>query len=293
MTLRIAPGIDFSGLSEVGNVREENQDSIRLPDPSLPLERGLLCAVADGMGGLAYGKLASTLALDALFEEFYGADNSIPKSIGKGIESANARVISRARGLGTVRMGTTVTAVIIDGDRLHLGHVGDTRAYLIRGGRSECLTTDHTMVGEMVRMKVLSPDKVRTHAQRSVLNRAVGIDLFVRPEISEIQILDGDRIVLCSDGLWSSIEDDELGEVVSLCDDTEEASRKLVDLALKKGSDDNVSVIVLNIRQTSWSQRRQTGFLPGKLATMLDRFRMSGAAKHSDGTVFRAHIDQA
>jgi protein phosphatase len=251
MTLGIAPGIDFGGLSEVGTVREENQDSIRIPDPSLPLERGLLWALADGMGGLSHGKLASSLALETIYEEFYGARNPIPKSLGKGIESANARLLSKATGLGSARMGTTVTAAIVSGDRLYIGHVGDSRAYLIRQGRTKCLTSDHTMVGDLVRMKVLSPDKVRGHAQRSILNRAVGLELFVRADILELGIIDGDRIVLCSDGLWGSVEDDEIGELALSRDDPDEASRELVDLALDRGSDDNVSVIVLNINRTA------------------------------------------
>jgi protein phosphatase len=251
MTLGIAPGIDFGGLSEVGTVREENQDSIRIPDPSLPLERGLLWALADGMGGLSHGKLASSLALETIYEEFYGAQNPIPKSLGKGIESANARLLSKATGLGSVRMGTTVTAAIVSGDRLYIGHVGDSRAYLIREGGTKCLTSDHTMVGDLVRMKVLSPDKVRGHAQRSILNRAVGLELFVRADILELGILDGDRIVICSDGLWGSVEDDEIGAVVLSRDDPDEASRELVDLALDRGSDDNVSVIILNINRTA------------------------------------------
>ena len=251
MTLGIAPGIDFGGLSETGTVREENQDSIRVPDPSLPLERGLLWALADGMGGLSHGKLASSLALEVIYEEFYGAQNPIPRSLGKGIESANAKLLSRATGLGAARMGTTVTAAIVSGDRLHIGHVGDSRAYLIRQGRARCLTSDHTMVGDLVRMKVLSPDKVRSHAQRSILNRAVGLELFVRADILEFRIVSGDRVLLCSDGLWGSIEDEELGEIVRSRDAPDEASRELVDLALERGSDDNVSVIVLNINRTA------------------------------------------
>jgi protein phosphatase len=251
MTLGIAPGIDFGGLSEVGTVREENQDSIRVPDPSLPLERGLLWALADGMGGLSHGKLASSLALETIYEEFYGAQNPIPRSLGKGIESANTRLLSKAQGLGSARMGTTVTAAIVSGDRLHIGHVGDSRAYLIRQGKTRCLTSDHTMVGDLVRMKVLSPDKVRGHAQRSILNRAVGLELFVRADILEVGLLDGDRVLICSDGLWGSIEDEEIGEIARSRDDPDEASRELVDLALDRGSDDNVSVIVLNINRTA------------------------------------------
>jgi PPM family protein phosphatase len=278
MTLGIAPGIEFGGLSEVGTVREENQDSIRSPDPSLPLERGLLWALADGMGGLSHGKLASSLALEAIFEEFYGADNPIPKSLGRGIETANSRLLGRAQGLGSVRMGTTLTAVSVSGDRLHIAHIGDSRAYLVRSGRTECLTSDHTMVGELVRMRVLSPDKVRGHAQRSILNKAVGLELFVRPDIFEVPLRSGDRVVLCSDGLWGSVEDEELGEIVGLREDPDAASRELVNLALERGSDDNVSIIVLNIRATSQRAQRSEQSGGRFLSTLRGILRSPGAS---------------
>jgi PPM family protein phosphatase len=276
MTLGIAPGIEFDGLSEVGSVREENQDSIRIPDSSLRLERGLLWALADGMGGLSHGRLASSLALEAIFEEFYGSDNAIQKSLVKGIETANSRLLGKAHALGSVRMGTTLTAAIVSGDRLHIGHVGDSRAYLVRGGRTECLTSDHTMVGDLVRMKVIAPDKVRSHAQRSILNRAVGLELFVRPDIKEFRIQGGDRVVICSDGLWGSVDDAELGEIASACEYPDDASRELVDLALARGSDDNISVIVLNIKRTDPPEPLRSGRGGRWLATMRDLLRTPG-----------------
>lgn len=251
MILSSAPGIEFAGGSDIGTVREENQDSIRLPEQDLPGERGLLYALADGMGGLAHGKLASMMAVDTLFETFYGAKAPIPKSLGKGIEKANSKVFGAAQGMGSVRMGTTLTAVNVSGDDLWVAHVGDSRAYLVRDGRTTLLTNDHTTVGDLVRMKLISPDKVRTHAQRSTLNRAVGLGLFVRPDVTSLKLRDGDRVVLCSDGLWCSIEDDELGSLVGEAEGLEELCASLIRTALDRGSEDNVSVIIVRVRRAS------------------------------------------
>lgn len=279
MTLQQAPGIEFAGASDVGSVREENQDSIRLPEESLPLERGLLYALADGMGGLAHGKLASSMAVDAAYEALYGASSAISKSLGRGVEKANARIFGKAQTLGPARMGTTLTLVDVLGDELWLAHVGDSRAYLVRDGSTALLTNDHTTVGELVKMKLLPPDKVRTHAQRSTLSRAVGIGLFVRPDIARIRLRDGDRLLICSDGLWSVIEDEELGAMVGGGAAVEDTCARLVAEAIARGSDDNVSAIVVRIGRAAAADRagRGRGLFNGVLtrmrrsSTVLDR----------------------
>jgi protein phosphatase len=140
-------------------------------------------------------------------------------------------------------MGTTLTAARILGRRLHLGHVGDSRAYLVRDGRATCLTNDHTMVGDLVRMHVISPDKVRAHAQRSILTKAVGLTLFLQADIDEIDLTQGDRLVLCSDGVWSMVQDEEFAAFARAAGSAAELSQSLVDLALERGTDDNVSVV--------------------------------------------------
>jgi len=251
MTLPQAPGVEFAGSSDIGSVREENQDSIRLPEDGCPLERGLLYALADGMGGLANGKLASSMAVNALFESFYAAKSPIPKSLGRGVELANSKVFGAAQGLGPSRMGTTLTAVDLLGDELWIAHVGDSRAYLIRDGKAALLTNDHTTVGDLVRMKLIPADKVRTHAQRSTLNRAVGLGLFVRPEVSSVRLRDEDRVLICSDGLWSVIEDEELGSMASAAGEAEGLCSKLIAEAIGRGSDDNVSAIIVRVRKAS------------------------------------------
>ena len=183
MTANEVPEIVMHGLTHVGNVREDNQDAIRFcsPDEHLTARHGYLYAVADGMGGLEHGGIASALALETFFNTFYKTDgSSIPKKLREGVQVANLGVFQKARQLGVARMGTTLTAVDVMGHSLNIVHVGDSRAYLVRHGKASCLTNDHTRVGEMVRMKLLSPDKVRAHNQRSVLEKCLGVELFVR-----------------------------------------------------------------------------------------------------------------
>jgi protein phosphatase len=258
--------IEVFGLSETGKVREDNQDSIRLckHDDPLTASNGYLYGIADGMGGYSHGGIASATALTVFFETFYG---STPKKIGQAmrgaIQNANVGVFQQAQKLG--RMGTTLTAVNVAGNKLHIAHIGDSRAYLIRGGKASCLTNDHTMVGELVRMRVLSPDKVRTHAQRSKLEKCLGIELFIQPDVTEIALMANDIIVLCTDGVWSVIEDDEFASVTENAGNPQELSRQLIDLALERDSDDNVSVIAIHAEKLSEmpvgaDQKRGFGF---------------------------------
>jgi PPM family protein phosphatase len=247
---KYVPQIESGGLSIAGPVREDNQDSIRLPDHERPVGPGLLFAIADGMGGYAHGGVASLLALES-FSSTLAAQNGtpIPKALQRSVENANLQVYQKAQQLGAGRMGTTLTAAYVLGDRLYLAHVGDSRAYLIRDGRASCLTADHTAVGDMVRAKILSPDKIRTHAQRSVLTKAIGIGLFVQADIIQHRLHEGDRLVLCSDGVWSVIEDDELARVVHKRAPVDLISRNLIDLALQHQTDDNASTVVFHLRR--------------------------------------------
>jgi protein phosphatase len=244
------PEIESDGLSVVGPVREDNQDSIHLPQEKQAAESGLLFAVADGMGGYSHGGVASLLALES-FSGILASQNgaSTSRVLQRGIESANLKVYQKAQQLGAGRMGTTLTAAYVLGEMLHLAHVGDSRAYLIRDRRATCLTTDHTAVGDMVRAKILSPDKIRTHAQRSVLNKAIGIGLFVQPDIAQHKLREDDRLVLCSDGVWSVIEDDDFARVAAEKSPVDLISQNLIDLALHHGTDDNASVVVLHLKK--------------------------------------------
>ncbi len=242
-----SPEIEYSGLSHIGSVREDNQDAIRLSGETPAADRRLF-AIADGMGGYSHGSIASQLALETFFETFY-ADTTygVPRRMRRSVDAANLGVFQMAQRLGAVRMGTTLTAVTIVDRQLHVAHVGDSRAYLIRDRCAQCLTNDHTHVGDMVRMKVIPPDKVRTHAQRSILTKGLGLTLFVQPDIAQVALQDDDRLVLCSDGVWSVIEDQEFASIAARATDMNNFSETLINLALERQSDDNLSVVAVHL----------------------------------------------
>jgi len=244
--------VECSGLSDIGPVREDNQDSIHLPSVNHPPELGLLYVVADGMGGYTHGAVASALAIQKLTETlFNGIGKPTPKSLRRGVESANLSIYKEAERLGAGRMGTTLTAAYIFEDALHLVHVGDSRAYLVRDRRATCLTADHTTVGDLVRSRLIPADKVRTHSQRSILTKSVGIGLFVAPDISLHKLQEEDYLILCSDGVWSVIQDEEFAQTVIESKGVDQVSQNLVNLALDRKTDDNASVVAIHIRELS------------------------------------------
>jgi PPM family protein phosphatase len=225
-----------------------NQDAISICDPSChpTATRGYLYALADGMGGYEHGAVASTLALDLLFRAFYSTAGKAGDALRRGVIGANMGVYQEAQRL-TTRMGTTLTAVSITHDRLWLAHVGDSRAYLVRRNQVTCLTNDHTAVADLVRMRIISPDKLRTHAQRSVLNRCLGLNLFVQPDISQVKTQPGDTIILCSDGVWSAVQDDEFAQIASREPEPGALGQRLIDLAVDRENEDDLSVIAISL----------------------------------------------
>jgi len=244
--------IESCALSLKGPVRGENQDAVVLPRPpeGCAGEEGGLYAVADGMGGYANGDVASRLALDALWAAFYGHEGRpAPGSLRRGVEDANLVVLRAAERLGAGHMGTTLTAIFIQNDMLHLAHVGDSRAYLVRGKRATCLTHDHTTVADLVRAHVIAPERLRTHPQRSVLTRSVGLGMFLQTDLADLRLKVDDRLVLCSDGVWSMIEDEEFAGLADRAETPRALSQALIDLALERESDDNVTVISVFVRQ--------------------------------------------
>ena len=269
--------IEYAGHSEIGPVRDDNQDSICLPEDGRQQPAYFLCAVADGMGGYAQGKQASILAVEKLSEMFLADPHHPAKSLQRGVESANLVVYQTAQKLGVGRMGTTMTALAVMGSKAHIVHVGDSRAYLIRAGKAICLTNDHTTVGDLVRMRILSSDRIRSHAQRSILTRAVGLGLFIQPDLIEVKLDPGDRLVLCSDGVWSVIQDDEFGILAEQTGDINLLSQILVNLAITRQNDDNASVISIHVHNLSY-ESSTSGFSSNRLASFL------GLSKRNPGS---------
>jgi protein phosphatase len=148
-------------------------------------------------------------------------------------------------------MGSTLTAALVLGNNLLMAHIGDSRAYLIRDKQSVCLTADHTVVGDLVRAKLIPGEKIRTHAQRSILTKAVGIGLFAHPDVFSVKIQQDDYFVLCSDGVWSVIQDHEFARVVEESHGIDQVSLNIIKLAMDRETDDNASVVAFHIQELS------------------------------------------
>jgi protein phosphatase len=212
--------------------------------------RGLLYAVADGLGAYGGGDVASSLAIAELLEQAGRAtDTGVrPAAVLRNAYSAaNQRVFDAAlSGQGTRKMQTTLTTLLLSPGELHVAHVGDCRAYRLRGDTLELLTTDHTQVMEMLRLKLISPEQAADHPARYALTRSLGSELIVRTDIGRESLIDGDRYLLCSDGLWSKVDANEIAE--ALRDGVEAACEQLVELAVERGSEDNASALALEVR---------------------------------------------
>ncbi len=268
--------INTFSFTHAGKIRADNQDSVLLcrNDDEINYIVGHLYGIADGMGGYAHGGIASSIALETFFETFYEAEGASPLQKFKvGIQNANLSVYQKAQQLGSGRMGTTLTTVNIVGHNMYVGHVGDSRAYLIRNNNISCLTNDHTRVGELVRMKILSPDKVRTHNQRSVLDKCLGVSLFVQPDIFKVSVSENDIILLCTDGVWSVIEDSEFAQLSQDIKDPEKLALKIFDLAMERDSDDNLSIVAIYLKRlgkvTDNSDSRKISFIPNFLRKLI------------------------
>ena len=230
-------------VTDVGRTRAGNEDSYFCGRT--------VFAVADGLGGHQGGEVASAAAVEPLAaldgREFAGAGEAA-EALAAAIREGNAAILERAAGdPGLWGMGTTVTAAALAGERhLQLAHVGDSRAYLLRDGSLEQLTTDHTVVGELVRRGRLTPEQAAIHPERSILTRAVGLDPRVPVDTPDpVELRDGDQVLLCSDGLTEAVDDDRIAELLSAGADGEAACRSLIDAANAAGGPDNITVVLL------------------------------------------------
>lgn len=231
--------------SEPGTVRERNEDLIYVPDQSVVEQSDVvIIAVADGMGGHERGEVAAKIAIDTLLQRFAEADSDDPVLfIKQAYRAANQTIYDDGSAKGEHNlMGTTLVTAIIRGEDLTVGNVGDSRAYLMRAGRLNQVTTDHSLVAEQVRMGVMTQDEARGSTHKNIVTRAIGHRERVDVDIFEIKLLPEDRLLLSSDGIHDVLEESEMGEVLAALE-PEEASRELISRALNAGSSDNVSAI--------------------------------------------------
>jgi serine/threonine protein phosphatase PrpC len=229
-----------TSLTDTGRRRRHNEDAYVCEPP--------LFAVADGMGGAQAGELASTLAAAALRDK--GSDHGGGEQrVDELIQEANRRVYQRqSQDASASGMGTTMTVALVEDGQVAIGHVGDSRAYLIRGHELEQLTEDHSLVAELVRSGKLSPEEAEGHPQRSVITRALGTDPDVDVDTFSVETKPGDLFLLCSDGLTSMVDDDAiLREVDRNRGDLKSAAKALVRAANKGGGEDNITVVFFEI----------------------------------------------
>jgi serine/threonine protein phosphatase PrpC len=237
MTLRLG---QTATLTDTGRRRRHNEDAFVAEPP--------LFAVADGMGGAQAGELASSLAAAAL-KDSQEPGGGGEERVDELIQQANRRVYERqSQDAAASGMGTTMTVALVEDGRVAFGHVGDSRAYLIRGGALEQLTEDHSLVAELVRSGKLSPEEAEGHPQRSVITRALGTDPDVDVDTFSVETKPGDLFLICSDGLTSMVDDETiLEEVARNRHDLKSAAKALVRAANKGGGEDNITVVFFEI----------------------------------------------
>lgn len=237
-----------SSATDAGRVRSSNQD--------LSFVSTDLVAVADGMGGHVGGEIAARLAIDTLRRAF-ADDRSVP-GVTAATQQANRAVFEQSEREPTLRgMGTTLTAAAIvragKGRKLVVSNVGDSRAYVLRDGRLDQLTQDHSLVEEMVRNGELSPAEAAVHPHRHILTRALGIDRTVAVDAWEIEPSPGARLLLCSDGLTNEVSENDIATILSTSPEPSNAAKRLVAAALEHGGSDNVTVVVVDIDESATS----------------------------------------
>lgn len=247
--------LEFAALSHAGNVREHNEDCIGHAAPAKPEEtrtHGWFFVLADGVGGQDRGEVASRTAVETLISAFRGARESESPTglLPRIIQTANLRIYETAAAAtpGGSSMCTTLVACLVRYDRATVAHVGDSRCYLIRRGVASILTQDHTLVGEQVRMGLLSHEEAAQSEKRHVLSRSLGANMVVNAEINQHQVLPGDLLLLSSDGLHGSVTTKEIAAITSKFHDLPQAADQLVALALDKDGGDNISVQLLRVK---------------------------------------------
>lgn len=238
--------------TDTGRVRDLNEDHcvIRFSNNCLETPK-LLAAVADGMGGGPAGELASRTAIEVLEEHFVSQSevgNEATQILKTAFEEANRAIHRLSREDEKYNgMGTTLTAAIVDDEVAIIGHVGDSRAYLIRGGSIYQITEDHSLVNEWVKNGEMTQEEARISPQRSIITRSIGTNTDVIPEIYQRELDEGDGILLCTDGLNDLVEDAEILAIILNTKSAEHACTNLLELANLRGGHDNITAISLEI----------------------------------------------
>jgi protein phosphatase len=215
--------VQVEGQTHPGRVRSGNEDALAVESPASERARalGTLLVVSDGMGGHAAGEVASRIVVDTIPDVYYrqaapGRARPVVEALANAVVEANAAIFAEAqRNPERAGMGCTVVAAVVRGDDLVVAHVGDSRAYLVRGGRIRRLTRDHSWVAQQVDEGILTPEQAERHPHRSLLTRALGRDASVEVEVTRFALQVGDTLILCSDGLTATVRDAEIADLAA------------------------------------------------------------------------------
>jgi serine/threonine protein phosphatase PrpC len=247
------PGIEIASLTDVGRQRSNNEDSFLYWEPESDEEfrrKGRLAVIADGMGGYEGGQEASRLAVETVRHVYEDEFESSPQqTLLTALETAHRNIQRYAEEHPQFHgMGTTCTAISITGHELSFAHVGDSRLYLVRPETVSRLTRDHSYVGRLVESGIVRSEDAESHPQRHILTAALGSGKDVVPDKPErpVELLEGDTLMLCTDGLWSLVGEHDLAAVVRTSTPTQ-ACATLVKLALERGGPDNVTLLIMRI----------------------------------------------
>jgi PPM family protein phosphatase len=247
--------LDFAQISDTGRVRGHNEDYLGHIAPATPQQartHGWLFALADGVGGQEKGEVAARVAVESLLVGFRAAaaGEAHGTLLPRLVQAANTHVYETgmSAGPGGASMATTVVACAFRFDRAVVAHVGDSRCYLIRRGNALALTRDHTVACEQLRMGLLSAREAAGAETRHLLSRSLGSDLFVAVDSSEHQVMTGDVLLLCSDGLHGAVPAAEMAHLASHTADLHAVARQLVTLANERDGSDNISVQLIRVR---------------------------------------------
>ena len=249
---RVIASVKMGAKTDLGRVRDNNEDKwdfFEPEEPAMMAAKGSVYAVADGMGGHSAGQIACELALKTLLSVYY-ADSSPDQdaSLRRAVGEANGLIYDTAQAIPDRQgMGTTLTAAVLCEDRLMIAQVGDSRAYLVRGGAISQITEDHSWVAEQVRLGTMTLAEAQVSPFRNIITRSVGTAATVEPDIFTQNVQVGDSLVLCSDGLTGHIEASEILAVVQ-SHSPSSAAMLLVEAANERGGRDNITALVLSVR---------------------------------------------
>jgi protein phosphatase len=247
--------------TDLGRVRDANEDAYLVDEP--------IYGIADGMGGHIAGDVASQTAVDTITSRAKEQSPGDADSLAELVKEANAAIWERSQSDPSLHgMGTTCTMVLVGDDHLDIAHVGDSRAYLYRDGELSQITEDHTLVGRMVKEGRLEPHEAERHPQRNIITRALGIDRSVEVDTITLTVREGDRILVCSDGLTSMIEAEEIRDILRSESDPQVVADRLVEAANSAGGEDNITVLILAFGAGA---ARAAGAAPARELTPIER----------------------